>query len=366
VELAKSITDWDTWRTNPARAIGHLLPDLAAALASGGAASGSRAAEAVSRSRAAIAAAAARDSLRRRASAAAGYSSRQQLLRQALAAAESADTAAWHGEGSITLTARQSARADAFHALTAAREPSVTAALQEVSRAAEAELVGLRHRLKPVESFKRKLATQHADTGRPLPDLLVNAQDSVRYTVVIDDGSYVRGVSEVAGLLERRGFHNLTPPNNAWRSDRYRGINSNWLDPATGAAFEVQFHTPASWRITVQTHPMYEEFRLPQTPPERKAELSARIAEAYQEAPVPAGVDSLTPANFPPPSSPDPFTPPVDYTVHVALAAGSGVRLLGAQDESRGVQDRNRHDTETAPLGSEGSDHRGSEVSVAH
>lgn len=329
VELAKSVTDWDTWRANPARAIGHLLPDVAAALASGGVASGARAAETVSRSRAAVAAAAARDSLRRRRTAAAGYTSRQSLVARALTA-QRASAQAWHGEGGTRLTARQSASAEAFHALTSAEEPSVTAALKEVSKTADAELVGLQNRLKQVESFKRKLATQHAVSGRPLPELLARAQDAVRYTVVFNDASYTRGVSVLAAMLERRGFHNLMPPNNAWFSGRYRGINSSWLDPATGAVFELQFHTPASWRITRQTHPMYEEFRLPQTPPERKAELSARIADAYREAPVPAGVESLTPANFPPPSAPDPITPPINYTVHAALTAGLGEQLLGS------------------------------------
>jgi hypothetical protein len=331
VELAKAVTDWDTWRTNPARAIGHLLPDVAAALASGGIASGARAAETLSRSRGAIAAAAARDSLRRRAAAAAGYASRQGLVERAVAAAQRPGAQTWHGEGGTRLTARQSTSAEAFHALTSAEEPSVTAALKEVSNTADAELVGLRNRLKQVESFKRKLATQYAITARPLPELLARAQDAVRYTVVIDETSYTRGVSELAAMLERRGFLNLSPPNNAWYSGRYRGINSSWLDPATGAAFELQFHTPASWRITRQTHSMYEEFRLPQTPPERKAELSARIAEAYRAAPVPAGVESLNPANFPPPSAPDPITPPVNYTVHAALAGGLGEQLLGSE-----------------------------------
>ncbi|MDQ1600565.1 MAG: hypothetical protein QOD68_2039, partial [Actinomycetota bacterium] len=37
VELGKAIVDWDTWQESPGRAIGHLLPDLLIALASGGA-----------------------------------------------------------------------------------------------------------------------------------------------------------------------------------------------------------------------------------------------------------------------------------------------------------------------------------------
>jgi glycerophosphoryl diester phosphodiesterase len=36
-ELGKSLLDWDTWADDPARAIGHLVPDAIAAVATGGA-----------------------------------------------------------------------------------------------------------------------------------------------------------------------------------------------------------------------------------------------------------------------------------------------------------------------------------------
>jgi hypothetical protein len=40
--FAKSVLDWDTWAKNPARAIGHLAPDAAATVATGGLAAGVR------------------------------------------------------------------------------------------------------------------------------------------------------------------------------------------------------------------------------------------------------------------------------------------------------------------------------------
>lgn len=36
-DFAKAVVDWDTWKQNPARAIGHLVPDIALAVATGGA-----------------------------------------------------------------------------------------------------------------------------------------------------------------------------------------------------------------------------------------------------------------------------------------------------------------------------------------
>ena len=46
VELGKALLDWDTWRTSPGRAVGHLVPDLVLGLLSGGAAEAARGATA--------------------------------------------------------------------------------------------------------------------------------------------------------------------------------------------------------------------------------------------------------------------------------------------------------------------------------
>jgi hypothetical protein len=330
-ETAKAVLDWDTWRTNPARAAGHLLPDVAVALASGGAAASSRAAEVAGRSRAAVEAAAARDVVRRQTGADAAAEARRSLIDKSMDAAGRPGAVPWRGEGGTRLSPGQNASTEAFHTLSSAREPEITEVVREVSRTAEAELAGLRNRLKDVDSLKRKLATQQANTGRRLPKLLEQANDAVRYTVVINETDYVHAVPQVAGQLEQQGFHLLGSPNNAWRSGRYRGLNTTWVDPAGGAAFEVQFHTPASWRITRQTHPLYEESRLPDVSPERKAELQAQIAAAYQDAPRPAGVESLNRAALQPPSAPDAIVPPANYTVHAAVGAGVEAELLQAE-----------------------------------
>lgn len=340
LRLAQAMSDWDTWRTDPARAVGHLLPDLAAALVSGGAATESRGAEVLYRGRVAVQEAAARDSQRRAAAGSVATASRQALVRRALPATERRPTespglGAWRGEGGTGLTPEQNEGVEAFHALNCTLEPVFTAALRDITRLEPAELAGLGHRLKDIESVKRKLATQAATTGRPLPALLAKAHDLVRYAVVIDDSDYVRAVPRLAAYLEERGFHLLGPAKNAWYSGRYRGINTRWQVPADGATFEVQFHTPASWRITKETHPMYEESRLPDTPPERVAQLRREIAQAYRAAPAPAGVEFLGEASLPPPSPPEPAVPPPDHTGGAAIGGGLGAQQLQSDRRRR-------------------------------
>jgi hypothetical protein len=51
-----------------------------------------------------------------------------------------------------------------------------------------------------------------------------------------------------------RGFELAKPLKNAWPSDQYKGINTQWREPETGQRFEVQFHTSASFEAKQLTH----------------------------------------------------------------------------------------------------------------
>ncbi|MCE0540170.1 hypothetical protein LWF15_32220 [Kineosporia rhizophila] len=328
-EALKAMADWQTWRSNPARAAGHLVPGLVGGGLSAGQVAAGRAGQ-LQRAAHAAQIARAEEAGRRASTAAAARSARSDLIDRSTAAVPQQRPSAWRGEDGLGLNAQASAAVDTFSALAAAGEPTLTAAMREVSRTARVELAGLAHRLKDGESLKRKVATQQASTGGSLPVLLDRAQDAVRYTVVLADRSYVSGVAQVAALLESRGYHNLTV-HNAWQSSRYRGINTTWADPSTGIAFEVQFHTPATWRVTRETHRAYEEFRQVGTTQARKDELSAQIGAAYRTAPVPAGVSRLSAQALPPSSVVERV--PIDYTVHAGLGVAAAPSATQASEE---------------------------------
>ena len=42
---------------------------------------------------------------------------------------------------------------------------------------------------------------------------------------------------------------------------KYKGINSQWIEPDSGQRFEVQFHTRISFEAKQLTHPAYERLR---------------------------------------------------------------------------------------------------------
>jgi hypothetical protein len=330
MELTKAVVDWDTWRANPARAIGHLTPDLLLAMGTGGTAAAVRSSEIASRQQISLAAALERDATARSLSGARAGAARRALIEESATVAGPAK--AWAGEGGTGLTAAQNARAEAFHRLSTARADGVARAVEEAARAAGGRLRGLPTRLKSLDSFRRKVSTVMADTGQSLSRVLKRMDDTVRHTIELPDRDYVRGAATAARRLQDLGFHPRAPYN-AWHSGRYRGLNSAWVDPASGVSFEVQFHTPASWAATVRTHDLYEVFRRPSTDPRRRVEIGRAIGREFETAPPPGWVQTLRGRNFPPPM-PDPIVTPPSLAAPVAAAGAAAAHALVSADRA--------------------------------
>jgi hypothetical protein len=102
----------------------------------------------------------------------------------------------------------------------------------------------------------------------PFPCCLVWAvSDALRYTVVLSLDTYTAGVQAAVARLEKQGIQAIKLKNYWGGSDGYFGINDVFGIPSplssTGILkFEVQFHTPESFRHKMAVHTQYEEFRL--------------------------------------------------------------------------------------------------------
>lgn len=176
-------------------------------------------------------------------------------------------------------------------------EPRVTPLLRRLAANAGAELVGLDHRLKTLESTLRKMRLILAED--PTLDVEdVEIHDALRYTMRVDDepsGHYVRTVVAVLDALEDVG-HRVLLVKNYWPAgDSYSGVNTELSSPE-GFPWELQFHTSDSYRVQRETRPLYEELRRRATPPGRKAELFDRMRSAWDLVPIPA--DVLEPRNL--------------------------------------------------------------------
>jgi hypothetical protein len=135
--------------------------------------------------------------------------------------------------------------------------------------------------LKSPERYKDKLVKLIArHPGIPAADLAAEIYDGARYTFVFDPQDYTDGTWLVHRRLKAQGF-DLEARRNRWDTPEFKGIRTRWRDPAHDLAFEVQFHTPASWDVLQRTHEAYLRITDPRTSPAERAELRERqVAEA--------------------------------------------------------------------------------------
>lgn len=149
-------------------------------------------------------------------------------------------------------------------------------------------LVGLDHRIKSVDSLKRKLADMvELDPHLELGDAGERIYDVLRFTVVADPAEYATVVDALLDELRRQGV-TVVEVRNTWAGPGYRGINVRLL-AGVNQRLEIQFHTRDSYAAAKSTRGQYEELRLSATPPDRAAELAASIDEAFARVPTPPG-----------------------------------------------------------------------------
>ncbi|MGW3010322.1 ATP nucleotide 3'-pyrophosphokinase [Streptomyces sp. NPDC001219] len=211
----------------------------------------------------------------------------------------------WRQHG-LHLTAAENRKVDGFVARARQAERSISPQVRAAARISHAELTGFDQRLKSPDSLKRKVATWMRETpGQTVDASLRQVNDAVRFTLQWPSGTYSQGVRTAAGLLAAWGNDSTRWANTWHRAAGYKAVNSAWRAPRSGQLFEVQFHTPESKAAQLETHKLYEEQRLPGTPPARVRELQEQQNAIFAAVPVPPGAERLTaPARRLP--SPDP------------------------------------------------------------
>jgi hypothetical protein len=154
-------------------------------------------------------------------------------------------------------------------------------------------LVGFKHRLKGRDRIKEKVLVSSRDFDFSPEDAVSLVPDTVRYTFQYTEDGYTRGVQADIKRLQDGGFE-LDKLKNFWSEEQYRGINSQWIDPATGQRFELQFHTRISFEAKQLTHGAYERLRAG-----RPDKFEQMVLEAFQkkvtaEVPVPPGAIGIS------------------------------------------------------------------------
>lgn len=197
-------------------------------------------------------------------------------------------------------------------------EPLVTTVLRTVEAEFKGELCGLDHKFKSEASLMEKVHKEIArkrveasnagkiDAVVDISAVVWRTTDALRYTLLMPTGSYTDGVKAAMSRFEDHGMK----PNelkNFWPGgDNYQGINDVYRVPVKMAPkgtmlFEVQFHTPESFKSKQDSHHFYESFRST-LDPDVKIKNWQALCEAAQQVPVPPGVlDIPNPRNNPNP-----------------------------------------------------------------
>lgn len=322
---------WD----NPGRAVGHLAPDVAIGVSTGGA--GLVANRGVSVGVRAAGVAGARGSTGaeiRTATRTARASSRARLRTR--------DLRTWEEENDFTqvlsLTPAQHLVSAALARDAVWAEHDLSSRIGAAARSLGVQTRGAEHTIKTPPSLYRKVSDQVAASAG-IETIIPRINDTVRYTLVAGPAVYVAKAGEAVGALQHQGMV-LVAAKNFWGTNRYQGLNLTVADPRTGRLVEVQVHTPDSHQATVDTHRDYERFRQRGIPPEEKERLGARIGAVFDTVPPPARVGSLDEVLGRHPTTPATNVPPQLLSVHpwaraAAITGAAGGSSLPSGDDQR-------------------------------
>lgn len=152
------------------------------------------------------------------------------------------------------------AEAKALREKALAVEPMVTKLMADLVAQSNGKLEGLPHRIKSTDSLARKI---DADAKKEFKGDVKNAansvSDAVRYTMVVPDSSYTKGLDQTLSTMEQAGFRLRVK--NFWQpGDPYDGTNIK--ASKDGLTIELQVHTPTSLKVKeTELHTIYEHYR---------------------------------------------------------------------------------------------------------
>lgn len=170
-------------------------------------------------------------------------------------------------------------------------EPAVTKLMTDLVAQSGGELAGLEQRLKSTDSLARKIdADANKEFGGDKKAAATSISDSIRYTMVVPEGSYTEGLQQTVKTLEAAGFQLRTK--NFWQpGDPYDGTNIKATK--NGLAVELQVHTPKSLAVKEgELHTIYEAYRTSPDNAFRRASWD-KMVEIAKSIPKPANYQAL-------------------------------------------------------------------------
>ena len=138
-------------------------------------------------------------------------------------------------------------------------EKLITAQMQKLA-GDDAYLEGLDFRVKSYDSIEDKISRKVLKYGSTAEMAKLDINDSLRYTLIVDDATYESQVLSRLAKLKNQGY-SIVDINNSWGnlgSPTYQGLNVT-LKTQDGLLTELQFHTASSFNVKqTLNHDFYE------------------------------------------------------------------------------------------------------------
>ena len=204
----------------------------------------------------------------------------------------------WRSDSNRYLDSATNARIEAECARIVEREQqTISPAMRDTeSQDPARHLIGFEHRRKDRYRIKEKVYDDMDLLGRSPGEAISVLPDAIRYTFQYDEAHYTQGVLTDVMRIREQGFR-LEKLKNSWSDDEYKGINSQWIEPATGQRFDLQFHTRISFEAKQITHSSYERLRSHQADAFEEMVLHAFQRKVATVVPIPPGAADIP--NYP-------------------------------------------------------------------
>ncbi|MBB5121364.1 hypothetical protein AF335_13490 [Streptomyces eurocidicus] len=215
---------------------------------------------------------------------------------------EHTGSAGWRDdtEPRLALTAEENhvvtARWEAARAAQKQLDALVRSLLDALAGSHGAVWEGKQYRLKGLRAFRREAAAELHE-GVPLEKVVAKVNDLNRYTLTFDPAHYTEGVRQTYALLHARGQVIVVgSERNSWEDPVYKGFHATWQQPDGQVRFEIQFHTPESFRAKSENHLLYDLYRSRHTRRSLAGERNATKAHEQAAQAVQSGRYGRTPA----------------------------------------------------------------------
>jgi len=169
-------------------------------------------------------------------------------------------------------------------------EPMITERVRLTAQQLGVKPIGLENRVKSKDSYLTKIRRKYDSSGNDY-----EVQDILRYTYITNPETLTDKTLRSIELYSQSGY-NTIKVKNSWldKRDPYNGINTT-LRTKNGQAFEIQYHTPESFKIKDgEMHRLYEAQRLiKDTSSEEYIQLGDKMFELSDAMMPPQGIERV-------------------------------------------------------------------------